>query len=360
MFRESIDLKVRQLQPLAYQSLTVDTAPVPSFWILKTVCSLLLLSTTFTGYVQDTSSNKRLPIIDVHVHAMKVNPNFAGDMCPWFLKDMPGADPSQPAPRFINTDCAEPLKAAKSDQEMQDAVIGTMKRLNMTVIAYGDAEILRKWQRAAPGRVIPGIGISAPNQMSVKAFRDSLSSGFYKVMGEVAPQYQGLSPSDTSLDKYFAIAEQLNIPVGIHMGTGGNGMANITSPKYRASMGNPFLLEDVLARHPKLKIWVMHAGYPMIDEMIALMGANAYVYVDLAGFIWSYPLEEIHAYIKRLVQAGFGKRIMYGTDLLVWPKLLETSIGVIENANYLSFEQKRDILFNNAVRFFRLDESKFK
>ncbi|MBD0296916.1 MAG: amidohydrolase family protein [Flavisolibacter sp.] len=353
-------MKVRQLQPLAYQSLTGDTAPVPSFWILKTVCSLLLLSTTFTGYVQDTSSNKRLPIIDVHVHAMKVNPNFAGDMCPWFLKDMPGSDPSQPAPRFINTDCAEPLKAAKSDQEMQDAVIGTMKRLNMTVIAYGDAEILRKWQRAAPGRVIPGIGISAPNQMSVKAFRDSLSSGFYKVMGEVAPQYQGLSPSDTSLDKYFAIAEQLNIPVGIHMGTGGNGMANITSPKYRASMGNPFLLEDVLARHPKLKIWVMHAGYPMIDEMIALMGANAYVYVDLAGFIWSYPLEEIHAYIKRLVQAGFGKRIMYGTDLLVWPKLLETSIGVIENANYLSFEQKRDILFNNAVRFFRLDESKFK
>ena len=54
------------------------------------------------------------------------------------------------------------------------------------------------------------------------------------------------------------------------------------------------------------------------------------------------------------------KRIMYGTDLLVWPKLIETSIGVIENAKYLSFDQKRDILFNNAVRFFRLDESKFK
>ena len=51
---------------------------------------------------------------------------------------------------------------------------------------------------------------------------------------------------------------------------------------------------------------------------------------------------------------------MYGTDLMVWPKLLETSLGVIENANYLSFDQKRDILFNNAVRFFRLDESKFK
>jgi predicted TIM-barrel fold metal-dependent hydrolase len=309
---------------------------------------------------QDTIK-KHLPIIDVHVHAMKVSPAFARDMCPWFLSDMPGADPNQPSPAFINTDCASPLRAARSDKEFQDSLIATMKRLNMTIIASGDASIIRNWQKAAaPGRVIPGIGISSSVGMSVVAFTDSLSSGFYKVMGEVAPQYQGMSPSDTSLDAYFAVAEKLNIPVGIHMGTGGNGMANITSPKYRASMGNPLLLEDLLARHPKLKVWVMHAGYPMINEMVALMGANAYVYVDVAGMIWSYPLAEVNEYIKRLVQAGFVKRIMYGTDLMIWPKLLETSLGVIENANYLSFDQKRDILYNNAVRFFRLDESKLK
>ncbi|WP_018620970.1 amidohydrolase family protein [Spirosoma luteum] len=310
--------------------------------------------------VAQSVPRKPLPIIDVHVHAMKVNPNFAADMCPWFLKDMPGSDPNQPPPSFVNTDCVAPLKAAKSDAEMQTALVETMQRLNMTIIAYGDAQILRNWKKAAPGRVIAGIGISSPNDMSVKAFTDSLSSGFYEVMGEVAPQYQGLSPSDMSLDGYFAAAEKLNIPVGIHMGTGGNGMANLTQPKYRASLGRPFLLEDVLARHPKMKIWVMHAGYPMLDEMIALMGANAYVYVDLAGFIWSYPQAEIHAYLKRLVQAGFGKRILYGTDFMVWPKLFETSIGLIENADYLSFDQKRDILFNNAVRFFRLDASKYK
>ena len=283
------------------------------------------------------------------------------DMCPWFLSSMPGADPTLPMPAFINAGCASPLKAAKTDQEFQDSLIATMNRLNITIIASGDPTIIRNWQKAAaPGHVIPSIGISSSSEMTVVAFTDSLSSGFYKVMGEVAPQYQGMSPSDASLDGYFAAAEKLNIPVGIHMGTGGNGMANLTSPKYRASMGNPFLLEDLLARHPKLKVWVMHAGYPMIDEMIALMGANAYVYVDVAGMIWSYPLEEVNNYIKRLVQAGFEKRIMYGTDLMMWPKLLETSIGVIENANYLSDDQKRDIFYNNAVRFFRLDESKIK
>ena len=324
------------------------------------ICSITSLLSAAKISAQDATKIKPLPIIDVHVHAMKLNPAFASDMCPWFLSDMPGGDPAQPPPSMLNTNCATPLKAAKSDQEFQDSLVATMNRLNITIVASGDPTIIHKWQKAAPGRVIPSLGISSSKEMTVVAFTDSLSSGFYKVMGEVAPQYQGMSPGDTSLDAYFAAAEKFNIPVGIHMGTGGNGMANITSPKYRASMGDPLKLEDLLARHPKLKVWVMHAGYPMIDNMIALMGANAYVYVDVAGMIWSYPLAEVNDYIRRLVQAGFEKRIMYGTDLMIWPKLLETSLGVIENANYLSYDQKRDILYNNAVRFFRLHESKPK
>ncbi|WP_375324025.1 amidohydrolase family protein [Flagellimonas sp. GZD32] len=312
----------------------------------------------FTTNAQETK--KRKPIIDVHVHAMKVNPDFVSPMCPWFLKNMPGSGPKQDPPSFINLDCINPLQPARSDEEMAAAILRANKELNITMVVSGDAETIHKWHAAAPDQIIPSLGISNADQMSVEAFRDSLSTGFYKVMGEVAPQYQGMSPSDMSLDEYFGVAEELGIPVGIHMGTGGNGMANLTSPKYRASLGQPFLLEDVLARHPKLKIWVMHAGYPMADQMIALMGANAYVYVDLAGFIWSYPLEEIHDYLKRLVQAGFGKRILYGTDFMMWPELFETSIQVIESANYLSEEQKRDIFFNNAVRFFNLDASKFE
>ncbi|WP_238528062.1 amidohydrolase family protein [Robiginitalea biformata] len=339
-----------------------------SFWITsyfsieyKTMLPCLILAAvlSFQANAQEQSA-KRPPIIDVHVHAMKVNPNFSRPMCPWFLNSMPGSGPNQEAPSFINLDCVDPLQPAASDADMQEKLLATAERLNMTLVVSGDADVIHKWHAQAPDRIIPSLGVSNADQISVEAFRDSLSSGFYKVMGEVAPQYQGMSPSDMSLDAYFAVAEELGIPVGIHMGTGGNGMANITNANYRASLGQPFLLEDMLARHPKLKIWVMHAGYPMIDQMIALMGANAYVYVDLAGFIWSYPLEEIHAYLKRLVQAGFGKRILYGTDFMVWPKLLETSIGVIENANYLSEDQKRDIFFNNAVRFFNLDPSEFE
>ena len=87
------------------------------------------------------------------------------------------------------------------------------------------------------------------------------------------------------------------------------------------------------------------------------MGWNAYVFTDISGFMWSYPLEEVHMVIKRLIQAGFGKRIMFGTDFMGYPKMEELCIGVIQNASYLTEEQKRDILYNNAARFLRLDQT---
>ena len=80
-----------------------------------------------------------------------------------------------------------------------DPVTGTTEP-DMTIVVSGDASVIRNWQKAAePGRVIPSIGISSSKEMTVLAFTDSLSSGFYKVMGEVAPQYQGMSPSDPLL-----------------------------------------------------------------------------------------------------------------------------------------------------------------
>lgn len=59
-----------------------------------------------------------------------------------------------------------------------------------------------------------------------------------------------------------------------------------------------------------------------------------------------------------MVDAGFEDRIMFGTDQFMWPKLMTYSISIIENADYLTPEQKRDILYNNAARFLRLDTSK--
>ena len=310
----------------------------------------------YVGAVQ--AQDKPQPIIDVHVHLLSIPGANIPGMCPWFLKDMRGGDPHIPMQQPMNSECKEPLAASASPEDYRKEVLAEAERLNVTMVISGDEAMLKEWKKAAPKRVIASLSISP--DMKPEVFREKLASGFYQVVGEVAPQYAGLSPSDKSLYPYYAIAEELGVPVGIHMGTGGNGMANVNRGAYRASLGNPFLLEDMLAAHPKLKIWVMHAGYPMIDEMLALMGANAYVYVDIAGLIWSYPRAEVDMYLERLVQAGFGERVLYGTDLMIWPGLLKTSINLVQEADYLTEQQKRNILFNNAVRFFNWKTEDFK
>ncbi len=305
--------------------------------------------------------SKRPPVIDIHVHTFGGFPG-AGPMCP-FNPQFLAADPrTKAAPiGWAKQGCTNVLEASKSQEEYMKAVLAEYERLNVTAVVMGDQKAVQKWKDAAPDRIITGTSfdndIAGGKYLPVADLRAAYTTGGFKVMGEVGVQYQGLSPSDPSLDAYFALAEELDIPVGIHMGTGGSGRANSAMPKFRGSMGNPLLLEDVLARHPKLRLWIMHAGYPMIDNLLTLLAANAQVYVDVAGLIWSYPLKEVLGYIQRIVEAGFEDRVMFGTDQMVWPKLMATSIGVIEGATYLTTEQKRDILYNNAARFLRLDKS---
>ncbi|MBV9761148.1 MAG: amidohydrolase family protein [Acidobacteriaceae bacterium] len=302
------------------------------------------------------------PVIDVHVHAMDDIP-FAAPMCPNTAKFTASDPATKEAPfGWVQENCTPKLYPSAKGQYMKD-VIAEMERLNVTAVVFGEPEMVAKWKAAAPKRVIPGtefskgMGASA-SRVPLEELRKDFTDGGFKVMGEIGLQYEGLSPSDPSVDQYFALAEQLDIPVAIHMGTGGSGRANITMPKFRGSKGDPLLLEDLLARHPRLRVQVMHAGYPMIDNMLTLLQANSHVYVDVAGLIWSYPLKEVNRYIERLVEAGFEDRVMFGTDQLIWPKLMAYSISIVQNADYLTPEQKRDILYNNAARFLRLDGKK--
>ena len=48
---------------------------------------------------------------------------------------------------------------------------------------------------------------------------------------------------------------------------------------------------------------------------------------------------------------------MFGSDQMVWPGVIERAVAVIEEAPFLTAQQKRDILYNNAARFLRLSEA---
>ncbi len=305
---------------------------------------------------QNTSTGKP-PVLDVHVHAIDGSFPGAAPMCPNTSKFLASDPAGKQAPfGWVEEECSPKLYPSAAGEYIKD-VVAEMERLNVTAVVFGDPKSVQKWKDAAPARVIPGTPFSGGSgqRIAIDELRKDFTKDGFKVMGEIGLQYEGISPSDPSVDAYFALAEELDVPVAIHMGTGGSGRANIAMPKFRGSMGNPLLLEELLARHPKLRVQVMHAGYPMIDNMLTLLQANSHVYVDIAGLIWSYPIKEVNRYIERLVDAGFEDRVMFGTDQLVWPKLMAYSISIIQNADYLTPAQKRDILYNNAARFLRID-----
>lgn len=243
------------------------------------------------------------------------------------------------------------LPCATSDEDLLRETLAVMER-NGVVLALVSGDNSLAWRERAPEL----LWVGARRKEAVSSIRRRLQEGTYHAIAELAPQYDGKAPGDPTLASFYALAEELDTPLGIHVGPGPPGAAYIGAPDYRMNLSNPLLLEDVLIRHPDLRLFVMHAGWPMLDEMIGLLYAHPQVYVELGIIDWGIPEAEFHHYLSRLVGAGFGDRIMFGSDQMECPASIAVAIERIRSADYLDRKQKRAILYDNAARFLRLSE----
>ena len=304
------------------------------------------------------------PILDVHVHALAADdqgpPPLA--MCTP-IDPIPTWDQRQPLmaafiEMFKNPACADPIWSPMTDEALMTQTLEIMQRRNIIGVVTGTSAMVRRWRTASPERVLPSLMPDFPVSRSLNSeLARAKADGAITVLGELGFQYEGISPDDARLEPIWAAAEANDIPVAIHVGPGPPGVAYFPGLGYRARLSSPLLLEDVLVKHPKLRINVMHAGYPMLDDTLALLYAHPQVYLDTGVIVYTQPRPAFYRYLQTLVDAGFGKRIMFGSDQMVWPGTIERGIAVIEEAPFLSHEQKRDILYNNAARFLRLDEA---
>jgi uncharacterized protein len=268
----------------------------------------------------------------------------------------PGADLREPFSLGRLKICASPMPAAATDELLMKESLAALERHNIFAVTTGPLVNVRAWRAAAADRIIPAHAFGDPGSPDVNEFRRLVNNRELAVFAEVSPQYEGMTLDDSRWDPYYALAEELDIPVGVHLGEGPPGAPYWPMSSYRARLTTPLQLEEVLIRHPRLRLYVMHYGSPLVDEMIAVLFSHPQVYVDIAGNNWAHPRPHFYGQLKRLVEAGFGKRIMWGSDQMVWPRAIDVAIETIQNAPFLSEQQKRDIFYNNAARFLRLTE----
>jgi len=235
--------------------------------------------------------------------------------------------------------------------------LAVLERRNVIGVLGGTAERVAAWRKVAPERLIPGLSFRiGTNQASEDTIREMHARGDLRVLAEVGNQYLGIAPDDERMEPYWALAEELDLPVGLHVGPGPPGVIYLGSRGYRARLHSPLTMEEVLVRHPKLRVYLMHAGYPLLDDLLALLYAHPQVHVDVGVIAYTQPPAAFYRFLQGIFDAGFGNRVMFGSDQMVWPETIERAIERIEEAPFLDERQKRAVLYDNAARFLRLSD----
>lgn len=268
------------------------------------------------------------------------------------------------------------------DEAYRDQMLAEMKAngVGLAVIALTEYDDIQNWKDAAPEVFLAGVMLACPRNLAeprYKCFpedegwvdidwlRTMVETGKIGAIYEIGPNYYGISIANPRFEPYLALAAELDIPVGVHTQRGPPaGAPNSTRsdtnccPNYDPEMGNPALLRPVLDKYPKLRVWLQHVGAgrsggyePFWDETLSLLQDYPQVYVDLSITNGPIPFDQYDKSLRKLIDAGFGDRIMMGTDNLP----LGLVLNRLRSIDWMSQAQRNAILYENATRFFQLN-----
>ena len=277
----------------------------------------------------------RGPIIDVHLHA-HTRESLA-----------------QPVPNPATGEMSP-----KTPEEHRTRSLEIMKERNVVlgIVSGSSVAAVEAWDAAAPDRIMKAIGVDDPTQFMKpeeldRLFRERRLDAF----GEVAAQYAGYSPSDPAFDAYWAVAAKHGVPVGIHTGGAPPRTPYTCCPKFRLKLGDPLLLEDVLVKHPELKVYVMHAGGFFPQNALMLMTMYPHIYVDIGALSWT-PIagDLLEPFLREVKRRRMLDRVMFGSDQMRWPEAIALAIDRVNRLEFLTGEEKQDIFYDNAAKFLGL------
>ena len=272
-------------------------------------------------------------IIDVHLHAYDKDGRF---------------DDAVP-----NPETGAPM-AVRSGSEHRRLMLDTMRASHVVRGIVSNRPLSAQEAAVAASAGVLRLGYSLedlPTEEDLARIRQLHREGRLTSIGEVETPYEGIRYDDPLMEPLWDLAEELDLPVLLHTGAGPTDGYR-SNPRKRLASTDVFALEEVILRHPKIRIVLQHMGYPMGDATLALMGAYSNIYLDTGATDWLVARPAFHSYLHKFVDAGYGDRIMFGSDAMTWPDAIPLAIQGVQSSS-LTPAQKRDVLYRNARRFFR-------
>lgn len=253
---------------------------------------------------------------------------------------------------------------SSSAQEHRMATYAEFQKWNIVKAAVsGIPESVEQWtSEDSSQRIIRGILIFHPDDYGLDSvkFEQMIIDKKIEIFGEIGAYYSGTTLSDDVWQPYLRICEKYDIPVAVHTGGGDPGGTYTWSPNARLRLGDPYLIEDVLVKYPKLRIYLMHnGGEEWHEHALRLMAYYPQLYTDIAVMLWVEPNTQrtVTDFLRNAKHAGYLDRVMFGSDQMTWPYAIGKSIEFLNSLEFLTEQDKDDIFYNNAAKFLRLDEN---
>ncbi len=249
------------------------------------------------------------------------------------------------------------IESPKTSDEHLKRTISLMDNHQIEyAVVSGSIESIAKYVKA-DSRFIPGY-MDSEELIPIDRFELLIKEGKIKVFGEVSGVYFGRTLNDPIYAPYLEICEQNGIPVAYHSGGGPPMTSYRCCPNFRITLGDPYLVEDVLVKYPKLQLYLMHGGEVYFEHTVRMMSMYTHLYIDLGVILWVDPMIKDYAVrlLKLAQNAKVLDRVMFGTDQMVWPGSISKSIEFLNSLDFLSEKEKRMILYENAKSFLKISE----
>lgn len=262
-------------------------------------------------------------IVDVHMHA-------------WFEEKGAIFTPHRPA--------------TLNEKDFQ-GTLAQMDELGISQgVLSGPNNIAAEWCRRAPGRFIPlWMPDPAPADGEAEAVRfvEAVEQQGFRGLGEMLMVYAGVPVNDERFFPLYRICQERQLPVFIHTGLDGPNYSR-SLPTFRVRLGNPLLLDDVAVAFPELRIVLCHMSYPFTEQATYMLYAHANVYMDVAVVNWILGKAGFQRLLRQVVETVGPDKVFFGSDKMGASHILPVAVSAIQEAPFLSAEDKRKILGDNA------------